>query len=439
VLAVLYTVSACVLLAFIKLLCHASTADNARVRASRSQTAASGFGISSSRLAESVHGRHTDRPPQLKSGQVQVSDLLRPLVLYMQYALILASVASIELPAALAYPLQALAWAWSPAVPETLSIECILPHGSSSSMPVSVQRMLFYLAMPFAMLMLLLAADASLFKLFCSKQAAASSVMDRFGSSAMVVCFFFLPSILRSTFSWFACIPVDAPVAAPYVAGAVGSFWLHDPDQLCYQGYHRAWALGLGLPLVLLVCMLLPAAILWVVLLNKHRLADPVFMRHYGFLVRLYKPAVCWWEVAVIGQTAALTAVGVFSYSLRPLQDWVMCAALAVCAAALLAFEPYAQPAAGRTMLSGICCLLLTSMGLWSFTAFRKFTPSAGYIVAMSVLLLLMNLTYVVSVVWQMIGTVDWQKVWLKIGMTWAAGVACCRKACYSKASSNAP
>jgi hypothetical protein len=62
------------------------------------------------------------------------------------------------------------------------------------------------------------------------------------GSSAMVVCFFFMPLILRSTFGWFACIPIDAPVAAPYVAGAVGSFWLHDPDQLCYQGYHRAWA-----------------------------------------------------------------------------------------------------------------------------------------------------------------------------------------------------
>jgi hypothetical protein len=92
--------------------------------------------------------------------QLQASSLLRALVLYMQYALILATVTGVELPAPLAFPLQALAWAWSPAVPETLSIECILPHGSSSSIPVSIQRMLFYLAMPFVMRLLLLAVDS---------------------------------------------------------------------------------------------------------------------------------------------------------------------------------------------------------------------------------------------------------------------------------------
>jgi hypothetical protein len=52
-------------------------------------------------------------------------------------------------------------------------------------------------------------------------------------------------------------------------------------------------ALGLGLPLLLLVCRLLPAGILWVALRNRQRLNDPMFMCHYGFLVRSYKPAYC--------------------------------------------------------------------------------------------------------------------------------------------------
>jgi hypothetical protein len=409
-----------------KLLCHASMADTtpARVR-----FLAGGAALGSGQSAESVHGLHPDVASQrCLNTPLQVSDLLRPLVLYMQYALILASVTSVELPAPLAYPLQALAWAWSPAVLETLSIECILPHGSSSSIPVSIQRMLFYLAMPFAMLVLLLAAEASVFRLFRSKQAAMTGVRDKLGGSAMVVCFFFMPSILRSTFGWFACLPIDAPTTAPYVAGAVGSFWLHDPDQLCYQGYHRAWALGLGLPLLLLVCMVLPAGILLVVLHNKHRLNDPKFMRLYGFLVRSYQPTYCWWEAAVLAQTAALTAVGVFSYSLRPLQEWVMCIALAVCAVVLIAFEPDAQPAAGRTMLLGMYCLLLTSIGMWSFSAFRRFTPSSQYIIAMGVLLLLMNLVYVASVVLQIVKIVDWQDVRQRVSRAWAAGVACaCR------------
>jgi hypothetical protein len=362
---------------------------------------------------------------------VQVSDLLRPLVLYMQYALILASVTSVELPAPLAYPLQALAWAWSPAVPGTLSIECILPQGSSSSIPVGIQRMLFYLAMPGVMLMLLLAAEATIFKLFRSKHANALGVRARLGSSAMVVCFFFMPSILRSTFGWFACIPIDAPVAAPYAAGAVGSFWLHDPGQLCYQGYHRAWAFGLGLPLLVVVCALLPASILWVVLRNKHRLGDPVFMRHSGFLVRPYVPAYCWWEVAVLGQMVLLTAVSVFSYSLRPLHDMVMVFALTAVAVSLIVCKPYAQPAAGRTMLLGVYCLLLTSLGLWSFSAFQSFVPSAAYRAAVGTLLLMVNSAYVASVVGLLVKQVDWCQV--KKGMV--AAVTWCRDLCVGVAS----
>jgi hypothetical protein len=406
VLPVLYVVSALVLLAFIKLLCHASTADTARARSARVQAAVAGVGRG--QLVESVHGWHTDHAgvvsgqpgaPQVIGAQVQVSDLLRLLVLYMQYALILASVTGVELPALLAYPLQALAWAWFPAVPETLSIECILPHGSSSSIPVSIQRMLFYLAMPFVMLLLLLAAEASIFKLFRTKQAAAVRIRDRLGSSAMVVCFFVMPSILRSTFGWFACIPIDVPVAAPYVAGAVGSFWLHDPDQRCYQGYHRAWALGLGLPLLLLVAGLLPAAILWVALRNRHRWTDPVFRHNYGFLVRSYKPEFCWWEAAVLLQMAGLTAVGVFSYSFRPLAEWVMNLTLAAIVGLLLVCQSYAHPAAGRTMLTGVYCLLLTSLGLSSFSAFQGFVPGVTYTVVVGVLLLLVNLTFVGSAV----------------------------------------
>jgi hypothetical protein len=358
--------------------------------------------------------------------QVQVPDLLRPLVLCMQYALILAGVTSVELPAPLAYPLQALAWAWSPAAPETLSIECILPHGSSSSIPASIQLMLFYLAMPFAMLLLLLAAEASVFRLFRSKQAAAVGLRDKLGSSAMVVCFFFMPSILRSTFGWFACIPIDAPVAAPCVAGAVGSFWLHDPDQLCYQGYHRAWVLGLGLPLLLLVCGLLPAGILWVVLSNRHRLNNPVFMRNYGFLVRSYKPTYCWWEAAVLLQMAVLTAVGVFSYSLRPLQEWVMNLTLAAVVVLLLSCDPYAQPAAGRTMLLGMYCLLLTSIGLWSFSASQSVAPGVIYTSVVGAVLLLVNLTFVGSVVWQIARIVDWLGVMERLGIVWAGIAAIC-------------
>eukprot|EP00878_Enallax_costatus_P045249 GHUV01054318.1.p1 GENE.GHUV01054318.1~~GHUV01054318.1.p1 ORF type:complete len:208 (-),score=48.37 GHUV01054318.1:23-646(-) len=74
--------------------------------------------------------------------KLPAAQLLRPLVLYSQYMLIVSSM-PIEWPASIAYPLKALAWVWSPASPETLSIECVL--STSSRLPVSIQKVVFYL------------------------------------------------------------------------------------------------------------------------------------------------------------------------------------------------------------------------------------------------------------------------------------------------------
>jgi hypothetical protein len=172
---------------------------------------------------------------------------------------------------------------------------------------------------------------------------------------------------------------VTLPVVAVCSTASVphhGSFWLHDPDQLCYQGYHKAWALGLGLPLLLLVCGLLPAAILWVALRSKHRLTDPVSVSNYGFLIRSYKPANCWWEAAVLFQVAVLTAVWVFSYSLRPMAAWVMNLTPAAVVVLLLVRQPYAHPEASHVMLSGVYCLLLTSLDYG-----RSLHPKVSYLV----------------------------------------------------------
>jgi hypothetical protein len=177
-------------------------------------------------------------------------------------------------------------------------------HGSSSSIPVSIQRMLFYLAMPFVMLLLLLVVYTLARAFSRDRQVLAMNIAAAVILHATVVLLFFMPTLQRVALGWFACIPLDAPAAAPYVAGAVGSFWLHDPDQLCYQGYHRAWALGLGLPLLLLVCGLLPAAILWVALRSKHQ--DQQLPGEYSSfgcyrtLACIYKPPFRLWEVAVM-------------------------------------------------------------------------------------------------------------------------------------------
>lgn len=127
-------------------------------------------------------------------------------------------------------------------------------------------------------------------------------------------------------------------------------------------------------------------------------------------------------------QMAVLTAVGVFSYSLRPLQDWVMSLTLAAVVVSLLACQPYAQPAAGRTMLAGMYCLLLTSIGLWSFTAFQGFTPGVIYTSAVGAVLLSINLMFVGSIVWQIARIVDWPGVKDRMSMAWTSAAAICAK-----------
>jgi hypothetical protein len=240
---VLYVLAVCLLLFLMKVVCHFTLADDvAAVQQPSNMPNDTPAGAVSSQVLVD-----TDQATQAKTTrtntagerwsvvQLKVSSLLRPLVLYMQYALILASVTSVELPAPLAYPLQVLAWAWSPAAPGTLSIECILPHGSSS-IPVGIQRMLFYLVTPVVLLVLLLIVCSAVPAVLRNRQSLAASLKGHLLVTTIVVCFFFMPAILRSTFGWFACIPIDVPVAAPCAAGAVGSFWLHDPGQLCYQG-----------------------------------------------------------------------------------------------------------------------------------------------------------------------------------------------------------
>jgi hypothetical protein len=126
---------------------------------------------------------------------------------------------------------------------------------------------------------------------------------------------------------------------------------------------------------------------------------------------------------------AVLTAVGVFSYSLRPLAEWVMNLTLAAVVVLLLVRQPYAHPAAGRTMLTGVYCLMLTSLGLWSFSAFQGIVPGVIYTVVAGTLLLLVNLAFVGSVVWKIARMTDWPEVQERLSTAWVGVAATCARA----------
>jgi hypothetical protein len=345
-----------------------------------------------------------------------VSVLLRCLVLYTQWMLLVASI-NIDWPASIAYPLQVLGWLWAPSNPETLTIDCLL--SDSAGVPVAVQRVVFYISIPVVMLAVLLLLEVTVFRRACkhSRGINTATLPDRLGSNAMVVVFFFLPGVLRTVFGFFACVPLDRPVTPPYTAAAVGAFWVYDVNVVCFEpGWHRALSLGLGLPLALLLCVGLPAAIVIITVTNRHRLDDASFRRHWGFLTRSYCTSRCWWEAVVVLQTIILVAINAFGVNLGALyQSVVMTAALGIQLYTLLAFRPYACQPAGKAMLRGVQCLLLTSyVGLTFQLASRPVNdvqPSATYGIVMGAVLVVANLAYVCSVLWQLMRHVDWRGI----------------------------
>jgi hypothetical protein len=184
----------------------------------------------------------------------------------------------------------------------------------------------------------------------------------------------------------------------------VGSFWLHDPDQLCYQGYHRAWAFGLGLPLMVIVCGLLPVGILWVSLRNKaqHLAHLSALNNNSSSSSVCYKPAYGWWEVVVFGQTAVLTVVGVFGFELCPLHQIIaFSSTLAVMALLLQAAQPYVLPAAGNVTLQSIACLFHTNTANVVFLDYKSFKASVATAIAVGSGGLLINFVFVASVTWR--------------------------------------
>jgi hypothetical protein len=94
------------------------------------------------------------------ASQTRAVDLTKPLVVYAQWLFIVMSLNGVPWPASLSVPLQALAWFWSSASANSLGLDCVLPHNSRT--PVAVQKVLFGLLMPLAILSVLLCCEVLL-------------------------------------------------------------------------------------------------------------------------------------------------------------------------------------------------------------------------------------------------------------------------------------
>jgi hypothetical protein len=159
-LVALYVLAGIAMLAFIKLVCHITLKD-AAVSSFDSGAAAAAAAVSShtSSAGDSLPQVATARQPTNFAAHVGnqqhvlASEVLKPLILYMQYMLIIST---LNIEWQVIWPFfKALGWLWAPTNSTTLSIECLLP--SSSSVQLPVQKLLLSLSMPLLVLLVLLA------------------------------------------------------------------------------------------------------------------------------------------------------------------------------------------------------------------------------------------------------------------------------------------
>jgi hypothetical protein len=362
---------------------------------------------------------------------VRATHLMRHLVLNCQWTLLLGSIQLAEAwPGSVAWALQVIAWIWAPATLAALAPECL---GSAySGIPAAVQKIVFFLAVPLLMLFVMLAIEAVCTRLGFPDDDE-EHLSDRLLATSFIVMFFFLPTIASTAFSLFACIELHKPAGAAGVApgsrpAAVGWYFMHDLEQVCFSvadGWHRSLALGLGIPLTLLV-LAVPVCIVAVMLRNWRRRSNAKFLQHYYFLVQYYSPAYCWYEAAVISQTLALVFLSLFGYSLGPYRQALAMNIVIISSGALLLFlQPLRHREAKNVAVSSMVCLFLTSYTALTFAQFGVGLSSKELIaVYMGLVVVLVNAA-LAWVLWQLCHMIDWKGAWQQAKWICRAIAAC--------------
>lgn len=186
-----------------------------------------------------------------------------------------------------------------------------------------------------------------------------------------VVLFYAFPTLVKAALTFFACLRIDDG-SGPYPQYAVlnhtAGYWTADIQQECFAGVHKTFALGLGVPAVLLFCVALPLGMFVFLWANRRKVDDPEFRKYFGFVYRNYVDSKCWWEAVWATQTVLLTAVAVFHFTLTAYNALLLLGLLLLASTVLQTVaKPYALHQLHRLHMASTLCLILN---VWCALAF---------------------------------------------------------------------
>jgi hypothetical protein len=234
----------------------------------------------------------------------------------------------------------------------------------------------------------------------------------------LVVLFFFYPALVRVGLQFLACLKIDVfssnrdgspsdPFPQHALANASNGYWVLDIEQPCFEGWHLKWALGLGLPCVVVFCIVVPLATLWLLWRARHHVGNlgtsngPAAAVPVAFLYADYKSTMYYWEVVSTVQIASVTALSVFTYTLDAYHTMLLLnLAIVLYGGLLVCFKPYACNVVHRTAVLSMATLYLTSylaLTLLRFTA----EPPSEYKEVVGVVGLVVNAAFVLWCMYQ--------------------------------------
>eukprot|EP00877_Chromochloris_zofingiensis_P008141 jgi/Chrzof1/3580/Cz13g01060.t1 len=358
-----------------------------------------------------VHFTYMDNLEGVYRSDVWPSDVIKILVLYLQY-LIIISTAPLEWPKSLTAVFFAISWVFAASTSHAVSLDCIY---SPSDVPLAIKRLLTYLVGPFVIAgavvivyCLVGLGRAAVRRCSVTSQSTTSRslwdyVSRRVPAIMLVVLYaFFYPSLVKVGWSMFACCPIDDPTMGVYRQHleANGSYWVYDIQEPCWsknkENYHFIWALSLGIPTFLVFCIAVPVGIIGCLRVNKHKLGQLSFRTHFGFLYRNYTERCCWWEGVIATQTVFLVAISVFSSILGVYYELLLfCAMFAVIIIIHQLFVPMRVKKLYLLQLAAYMCLLTVCFVSLSFLALDPHIRSPDpYKEAAGALLLVQNVAF---------------------------------------------
>ena len=217
----------------------------------------------------------TWRDNQTGNKGVVPTDYIKVLVSFLQYTVVIGSVS-------VAWPLfdvqrwfQAVNIVYAVGSGQALSLDCWLYHYiPSTKLPLAMQRQLVSFVAAVVVLLAVLLLQWLTWALvqwvvpivWRRKQGATQHpdllVGRKLPVTLLVVAFYAFPTLSQASLSFFACLRIDQvppevqlPPGASAPLNHTAGYWVSDITQQCFAGYHKGWALGLGVPSVLLWCI----------------------------------------------------------------------------------------------------------------------------------------------------------------------------------------